>query len=114
MNLGKNGDGSSWLAGFSSWLKSNWLILVLAIGIIGWVVRMEVFVQSGPRFTPDDAMRMEARWQVKFDALPPPGYQRYIDSRFTSVNRRLDEIHTDTLWLKNNLLTNHAKILRQK
>jgi len=98
-----NGNGDRWLHGLSDWLKKNWLILVVASMAIGWVFRMEVFAQAGPRFTPDQAREMELRWEQRFDSLPPDNYERYIEQRFKDLEKQIDSVHADVIIIRDNI-----------
>ena len=108
MSVSWNGDGSSWWEGMRNWLRANWLVLTVAAACVGWVVRVEVFAQTGKRFTESDAIKMELRWEEKFDSLPPAAYVKYVDSRFDSLEKQLDS-RFDTVDAKLSLIKDSIK-----
>lgn len=101
MGAGMNNGGVAWFGGMGQWLKSNWQILIVAAAVVGWIVRVEVFAQAGGRFTNQEAVELEQRWEERFDALPPDTYEKYIDQRFDSLELKLQEQHEDIIWIRN-------------
>ena len=93
-------NGDAWFHGMGQWLRAHWYVILLAIGVLGWVIRVEVFAQAGARFTPQDAQILEQKWEDRFDALPPDTYEQYIDQRFDALEDKIDILHADILWLR--------------
>lgn len=71
------------------WLR--WAMPIFIIPVLLWGIRVEVFIQQGERYTPNDAALQRAEITAETDAklaqLPPTEFRNEFDSLVDEVTR---------------------------